>query len=184
MDPRGPIINAPPRDRERDPPPGRPDASGPEAGGLAGRSTGRAARWSRALRERRAGIARSPSPAALLEAERLSGNGPFLLAFAMALGAAHYALANREPHAVAVVVLIVLTFAGWWVSRGRRLLGPALSVAAAFAVGLGLAKYEAAGSQTRMMVGEATTRVEGVVEALTVDARGRTRYDVRVTGTS
>lgn len=123
-----------------------------------------------------------PTPAALLERERLSRNGPVWFAMAMALGAAQYIAAPREVVWLAILVALAALGSMAWVARGR-VASSLITLPLAFVLGLALAKGEVARTDTAMMVGEATTRVTGRVIGRTHDARGRYRYLVRVDAT-
>ena len=74
-----------------------------------------------------------------------------------------------------MIVGALIAFASRRAAHGGFLLLPL-----AFALGMAAAKGETARAGTAVMVGEATTRIEGRVERVTFDAKGRTRYTVRV----
>lgn len=118
------------------------------------------------------------------EAERVAGHGPLWFAIAMAIGAAHYATADREIGWIAITALAAITLALAVAVRARPWLHVAAIAGVALALGLGAAKREAERVGTAIMVGEATTRVTGTVEWISVDARGRTRYDLLVERTA
>ena len=119
----------------------------------------------------------------MVDRERWSGNTPVWFAGGMALGVAQYASAPREIGWFAVVMLLALSIAVVCLVRERiRASIPAIALLA-FASGMVAAKWEASRVGSHMMVGEATTRITGVVERRTVDARGRTRYTVRLART-
>ena len=101
----------------------------------------------------------------------------------MALGVAQYATAPREIAWLAVLGLLAFA-CGAAVVAGSGTVRSLLALALlAFATGLGVAKFEAFATGSHVMVGEATTRVSGIVERRTVDAKGRTRYTIRLART-
>ena len=120
----------------------------------------------------------------LLARERQAANGPVWIAVGIGIGAVQYATASREPHWLALLALLAIVGAVRFAVRERSGLRPVATFALAIASGLLAAKLEVARTDTAMMVGEATTRVTGIVERSTKDAKGRVRYDLTVVDTA
>ena len=121
-----------------------------------------------------------PTLAQLIEVERWSGNAPLWFAGGMALGIVQYATAPREIAWAAVLGLLIFAVGAVAVARERTIRSWLALALLAVTLGMAAAKWAARTVDSHMMVGEATTRVSGIVERRTVDARGRTRYTIRV----
>ena len=93
-------------------------------------------------------------------------------------------MSPREIGWLAVLVALLLALTILRYVRSGTVLSTLILAILTFALGIGLAKFEAHRAGEHMMVGEATTRITGVVERATIDARGRTRYTIRLLSTS